>query len=186
MARTNKSRYSILGMLSYKPMSVYEIKKEIKQSIKFFWSESDGQLYPTIKQLLAQGLIESIETEQVNQRSKAVYKLTPAGKHALLLWLEETPEPCQPRNELLFKTFFGAMLSQEKQLAHIEAELLTNQHRLLVYEKIQKSLDLSDDDPVDVAHWRLTVQYGVFITQAKIDWCEHAKQTITQLNEIST
>lgn len=40
MAKEHKSRYAVLGMLSLGPMSGYDIKKVIEESINNFWQES--------------------------------------------------------------------------------------------------------------------------------------------------
>ncbi|MYF92724.1 MAG: PadR family transcriptional regulator, partial [Gemmatimonadetes bacterium] len=56
MPKTNKSKYAIMGMLSIRPMSGYDMKKLIAQSISYFWNESFGQIYPTLKKLVEEGL----------------------------------------------------------------------------------------------------------------------------------
>jgi DNA-binding PadR family transcriptional regulator len=38
-------------MLSLRPMSGYDIRKTVQESIRFFWSESYGQIYPALKRL---------------------------------------------------------------------------------------------------------------------------------------
>ncbi len=40
---------ALLGMLSLRPMSGYEIRQAIEGSIGNFWRESYGQIYPTLK-----------------------------------------------------------------------------------------------------------------------------------------
>ena len=44
---------ALLGMLSLGPMSGYEIRQPIEESIGNFWRESFGQIYPTLKRLVA-------------------------------------------------------------------------------------------------------------------------------------
>ena len=48
---------ALLGLLSLKPMSGYEIKQMIEGSIGYFWRESFGQIYPTLKRLEKGGWI---------------------------------------------------------------------------------------------------------------------------------
>ena len=54
--RQPSTRYAILGLLSLAPMSGYEIRKVAASSIGHFWSESYGQIYPTLRKLVAAGL----------------------------------------------------------------------------------------------------------------------------------
>ena len=49
---------ALLGLLSLGPMSGYDIRQLIPQSIGHFWSESYGQIYPGLKRLAAAGLVE--------------------------------------------------------------------------------------------------------------------------------
>jgi len=56
----NRTAYTILGMLSIEPnlsASGYEIRKAIESTVGYFWGESFGQIYPTLKRLAAEGLI---------------------------------------------------------------------------------------------------------------------------------
>ena len=47
----------MLGLLSLQPMSDYMIRKRISYSIGHFWHGTYGHIYPTLKQLEAQGLV---------------------------------------------------------------------------------------------------------------------------------
>src|SRR2546426_348255 len=53
--RAKTSRYAILGGLSRRPLSGYDVKKLIERAIAHFLSESYGQIYPILKPLPPQG-----------------------------------------------------------------------------------------------------------------------------------
>ena len=40
---------ALLGLLSLRPMSGYDIRQVISESIGYFWSESYGQIYPGLE-----------------------------------------------------------------------------------------------------------------------------------------
>ena len=48
----NSSRAAILGLLLMHDASGYDIRKLAEGSIGHFWSESYGQIYPTLKRLV--------------------------------------------------------------------------------------------------------------------------------------
>jgi len=52
----NKTRFAVLGLLSIRPMSGYDLKQVIESSTRNFWSESYGQIYPVLRELTAGGL----------------------------------------------------------------------------------------------------------------------------------
>ena len=56
MPKTNKSKYAIMGMLKHSSHVGLRRKKLIAQSISYFWNESFGQIYPTLKKLVEEGL----------------------------------------------------------------------------------------------------------------------------------
>src|SRR3989442_13387821 len=91
----NTSRYAILGVLSRRPMSGYDVKKLIDRSIAHFWSESYGQIYPILNRLAAEGLAERRRERQRRKPDRHGYSLTSKGPAELLRWLA-LPPPLQP------------------------------------------------------------------------------------------
>jgi DNA-binding PadR family transcriptional regulator len=53
--KKGKTRFAVLGILSYGPMSGYDIKKFYEKNVAGFWSESYGQIYPILKRLAEEG-----------------------------------------------------------------------------------------------------------------------------------
>ena len=79
---TGKSKYVILGMLARMPQTGYTIKKWIENEYSHFWQESYGQIYPTLKKMVAEGLaVTSNNRQSGNGRGQIVYNsLTQAEK----------------------------------------------------------------------------------------------------------
>ena len=48
----------ILGLLAIGPRSGYEIKATVDRSTRYFWAASYGQIYPELRRLEREGLIE--------------------------------------------------------------------------------------------------------------------------------
>ncbi|HWK31723.1 MAG TPA: PadR family transcriptional regulator [Terriglobales bacterium] len=105
MTTEKSTDFAILGMLTIKPMSGYEIRQVIGQNLAHFWSESYGQLYPSLKKLEAAGLVTK-RTEPGQKRDKHIYTITSVGRERLREWLVIEPKPQPPRSELLLKLFF--------------------------------------------------------------------------------
>ncbi len=75
----SQTQYVLLGILAIHPnQSGYEIRKTIEQTVGFFWGESFGQIYPTLKRLVAEGLSPPAPREQARPRRQE-YSITPAG-----------------------------------------------------------------------------------------------------------
>ncbi|MDS0525904.1 PadR family transcriptional regulator [Clostridium sp. SHJSY1] len=63
MAKTNKTKYALLGALSLMSGSGYDIKKFCDSSIGHFWNENYGHIYPVLQKMEQEELI----TKQVEQ-----------------------------------------------------------------------------------------------------------------------
>ena|SRR5438067_527027 len=75
--------YALLGLLAREPRSGYELAKELKVPVSFFWYAPHSQIYPELARLEAAGLVTHEKVEQQNRPSKKVYSLTEAGRGKL-------------------------------------------------------------------------------------------------------
>jgi PadR family transcriptional regulator AphA len=95
----------ILGMLSWRPMSGYDIKAAVDRSTRFFWAASYGQIYPELRRLTEAKLVE--REPATGGRRRVAYRLTPQGRQALRDWLAQGPQTYESRDEGLLKLFFA-------------------------------------------------------------------------------
>src|SRR5436305_5739102 len=79
--------YVILGALRAEPKSGYEIKRLVDKATRFFWAASYGQIYPELRRLRDDGLIEAVSDGGGGGRRRLRYRLTAAGRKALVDWL---------------------------------------------------------------------------------------------------
>ncbi|MFQ5352803.1 MAG: PadR family transcriptional regulator [Candidatus Binatia bacterium] len=120
MAAPNRTAYAILGFLTVKPMSGYDVKKAVEASIDNFWKESYGQIYPILKRLSEEGSIEKSESATGGKRPRHLYTITERGREKLKSWLREPTEPSPVRMELLLKLFFGSQVDHNTNRRQIE------------------------------------------------------------------
>ena len=97
----------ILGIISLEPCSGYDMKMEFEQGGASMLSAlSFGSIYPRLRQLEQEGLIE-IQQQPGGGRQKKVYELTQPGWLELQTWLEQQSDyPIPMRDELLLKMLF--------------------------------------------------------------------------------
>lgn len=172
MRKASKTRFAILGMLSIQPMSGYEIKQAMKNSTGYFWAESDGQLYPTIAQLLDEELIAHKNQKLVNSREKKTLKITNQGLKELKKWLSLKAETQNTRNEFLLKMFFAANMSHETALEHVAVYRYQQKNALKELEAIKQQINVNaHDHPDHLPFWLLTLEYGLKVGEAEVAWC---------------
>src|SRR6266550_2746897 len=180
--RESKSKYVILGMLSVRPMSGYDIKKSIEESISNFWTESYGQIYPMLKSLVAQKLVAKTVERGSGKPDRHVYALTGEGRRALRQWLTEGVVPKVERNELLLKLFFGEEVETAANIRLLEHYQDHQRHLLEKYKVIEKDIKTRYADDSNLPYWLITVSYGQHVTQALLRWCE---ETLSKLHRIA-
>lgn len=107
MARKNTLRYILLGLLSKKNMSGYELNQSFKNEIGEFWQAKHSQIYPELAKMQERGLIQH-EVEITGMKlEKKVYQLTDEGRVLLDEWIR-TPIDELPvnRDEFVLKLYF--------------------------------------------------------------------------------
>jgi PadR family transcriptional regulator AphA len=172
MAKENRSKYAILGLLSWGPMSGYGIKKAVEQSISNFWNESYGQIYPILKRLAAEGLAATSVEKQAGKPERYVYTLTEKGRKALQAWLRRPVVQEVGRVEILLKLFFGRQVAVADNIRHLQ-RFQTRQRQLLKkYEAIEARLRADYADNPDLPYWLMTLSYGRHCSQALLHWAD--------------
>jgi DNA-binding PadR family transcriptional regulator len=155
-------KFLILGLLAERPMSGYDIKKEVKRALNHITSASYGTLYPTLHKLLADGCVDVEEIPQRSRPSKKVYRITERGQLDLTAWLKQPAEADQVRREFLLKLYLAGSLSQQDVggiLARRRAEMETALQMLKASRNSSQS-----------AHQRWVADYALCLCEAEAAW----------------
>ena len=181
--RNNLSTLSlaILGLVSQKPMSGYDLRKVFTTTPMGHFSSSPGAIYPALKRLEADNLITGeIENKNV-LRPKRVYTLTQVGTERLVQRLAEpiTSEDIIWRmDDLILRfPFIWNTLGQEKTLHFLK--MLLQQIEAYI-PSLQEYLDnmKNESSPYGV----FAMQHGIEMYQAHARW---ARRVIDQLQDKS-
>ena len=116
--------HTILGLISLNPCSGYDMKVEFEKGVAGILAAlSFGSIYPRLKQLEQE---ELIETQQISAegRRKKVYELTAKGWQELAHWLEQpSGYPIPMHDELLLKMLYWGSAGHDRAtlIAHLRA-----------------------------------------------------------------
>jgi PadR family transcriptional regulator AphA len=173
--KNNRTGYVILGMLSITPSgSGYEIHKAIEDNFGSFWGESYGQIYPALKRLAAEGLIEPCKPMTAPKKRRQEYALTDAGRVCLREWLALPFQNDPPRNEFLLKLFFGREAANGVPIMHVRELQERNRRMLATLEGIESMARGRELQNPHRPYWMLTLGLGIALTRAALDWGESA------------
>jgi PadR family transcriptional regulator AphA len=156
----------VLGLLAHRPRSGYDIKAAVDRSTRFFWAASYGQIYPELRRLEREGLIEG-EHAPRGGRDRRVYKLTPAGREALVEWLLGDTVTIELRDESLLRLFFADALPHEQALRLLEGRMRGHEEYLEILRAIEALPGGPDPTFVD-----LVLRWGIEFNEWGARWCE--------------
>jgi len=173
--------HAILGFINYKPFSGYDLKKLFDRSVHHFWPADQSQIYRTLSRLSERGWALMEVVAQENRPSRKVFQITEEGKLELRRWLSVPLPPEECRSANLIQVFFAGQLEDEQILTIFQhqAELLRG--LLSVYDQVPASVEQHKhqvDSPRESFFWMLTLECGVTMARAQLEWVEGVIQRI--------
>jgi PadR family transcriptional regulator AphA len=179
--------HALLGLISYKPSTGYELRTTFSESVQFFWNATLPQIYRTLNQMESQGWLTSQIEPQEGKPSRKIYSVTDEGMKEITHWLVSKPEITPERNPLLLKVFFGRMINPEalKEIITGYQEYhtkLLEQYETETANVIQHYAEACSS-PEDAAFWRLTLDFGQRYSKMVVEWCDHSLKTINRSSE---
>lgn len=157
---------AILGLLKDRSMHGYELKKELTTKLGQFWQVSYGSLYPTIRRLERNGMVQRCDQSSEVARRKHIYRVTEEGEKLFASRLGE-------RTSVLDDTRFGVRLAFFRYLnASDRVDLLERRRAFLT----DRSADLKEKlrsyrEKIDDYTYRL-MEHRVDTTRADIEWID--------------
>ena len=176
----NRSRYAILGALTVEPMSGYDIRQFFAETLKYFWVENYGQIYPMLKTLYAERLIKPLTNDGSSGRT--VYRITARGRRVLRAWLAEPARPQPRRNELLLKLFFAREASPGATAAQLAQFRQRHENLASTYTRISHHIEIESASDPNLPNWLATLSYGIRVSRALLEWAEEAKRALPRLS----
>ena len=156
-------------------MSGYAVREAIRDQLGHFWSESFGQIYPTLASLTADGLV----SKQPGERSgSSVFELTAAGRGQLLELLRAPEVSTPPRNGLMLRVFFGHTIGPDAVAELVEQTREQVRGQLATFDAIIRMMEHETDYPEHRPYWALTVSAGRHSALASLAWCDEALEQL--------
>jgi DNA-binding PadR family transcriptional regulator len=170
-------RHAILGLLHYRAMHGYRIKTQIEQYFGHVWSINFGQIYPNLKSLFEEGLIDMTEENREGMRgpSRKLYSITDKGRKAFADWIGKPPEKNMIlRDPFLMRFVFFGFGEKKRSVEIIDEQIRTYEKQLASRKERYKKLKDRD------IHVRLIAELGIEFNEAYTDWLKRAQKEILQ------
>lgn len=108
-------KFAILGLVNRNPITGYDITKCFGENLSKFWEAKHSQIYPELKRLTDEGLVEFRVEIQGERLEKKLYTITDKGRSQLLNWLQanEELEPI-PKDAFRLRLYFAECLKKSE------------------------------------------------------------------------
>ena len=164
---------ALLGLLRKRPMSGYDLQKDVLRSVGYFWAPAKTQIYATLPKLVAAGYATQERITQDVRPDKTVYALTELGREALREWVEDAPlDAGQGRNLLLLKIYFGEGVNREALLRQVRERRSEAEQLLAELEELEEAG--AGGSPFEA----LTRRWGFLHGEALRRWTEEAEAAL--------
>ena len=175
---------AILGILSWKPSTGYELKKIFEDSSFMYWSGNNNQIYKALTNLEDEGFVTNKVIHQENSPSKKIYTITDEGLKELKNWLLSSPEAPEIKKTFLVQFAWSDMLSNEKL-----AELLSKYENeiklqlIMQKEKYRRSLHSPDRSTRESLIWEMISENIVSTYKNELNWVHETRKKLFE-NEV--
>jgi DNA-binding PadR family transcriptional regulator len=172
--------YAILGFLSERPRSGYDLKVRcFDGDARSLWSADQAQIYRTLDRLRAASMITRSRRRSQGRPDRLVYDVTDAGRDALTQWLSSAAPLPPSRDPFALQLYFGTGLDDETLAALISDRRAQHQQRLEALRDRSDSLAADTSLPARTMVVRQTALDGALARErTAIDWLDDCLEAI--------
>lgn len=165
--------FALLGLLARQPATGYDLARDLRRPVGYFWHARHSQIYPTLTQLEADGMVTHEVIAGAGPRPTKQYRVTRSGRSAVRRWLRETTPEVDDR-EILLRVYLVWLLPTRDALAMLAA---IREHHVRTLEHFLGLLVGRDDaatvSPLDPLFGeRATLDWGVVFERGRIAWID--------------
>ena len=189
-------RYALLALLSVEPMTGYDLAKRFESSVAFVWHAPDSQIYPELRKMAKEGLLQAEEVSWGPRGKKTQYRITEEGRAAFRAWMREPVEYSRERDPVHLKAAYLEWAEPNAAREHMQAHIdyhtmrrdqwteMIDQLRAGTNEMLSKRLAATAE-----ADRQRTVEYKVFTyegliarAETEIEWGKRGLKLIDALS----
>lgn len=182
MAQKNTLQYILLGLISHEDMAGYDIKKLFNTELSDFWHANHSQIYPELRRLEADGVIESA-TEIVGEKlEKHRYHITKKGLEVLHQWMKEPLNDVPPsKDEFPIKAYLISSATDPILMELIDEEIGRHQSKLIYLRSRLSSV--CPNDKINHYGHALILRRAIHREQSYLAWLKEEKTMLQEISE---
>jgi len=178
-------RHAVLGFVSLRPLTGYDLKKYFDASVRHFWTADQAQIYRALSQMADEGLLEVHVVAQDGRPNRKEHHITPAGLAELDEWLCAPLEPQATREPFLVKVFFAGRLSPSETASLLDARIAAADRQLDVLRKIatQATAALTQGpQAIEQLLTTATLENGIRHVVTELEWLRDLRRDLDDVS----
>lgn len=164
--------YAILGLLSWKPLSGYDLKKIIAESDIYYWSGNNNQIYRSLLQLYQEELVSQNVVLQETLPARKEYSITEKGLMVLHDWLLTTPDLPELHNTFLIRLSWANSLSDHELKILLQGYGEEVRARWFLQKEQNRRTPRPDRTPREQFLWQKIAEKELDFYQSELVWLE--------------
>lgn len=174
-------KYALLGFLSWRALTGYELKQLFAESATLSWSGNSNQIYTPLVELHKDGLV-SVEVQPQEARpSRKVYTITEKGLAELKSWVLSTPEAPLQKNAFLLQLAWADQLTDEEVNALLQAYEEQVQTHLLLFRGRDLRTDSPQRTPRETALWKMISENWISFYEKELHWTQRVREELVNM-----
>lgn len=174
-------KHAILGFLSWKPLTGYELKKLFAESATLHWSGNNNQIYRTLLELHRGAMVTQEVQYQVDHPSRKIYTITDKGRTELRQWVLSSPELPEIRHSFLIQLAWADQLDDgevDGLLAQYEDEVQVQ--LLMLRREAERKTSFPERTPRESYLWTMVMANWVARYEGELKWVRQVRQGLVE------
>lgn len=169
--------HAIMGFLSWRPLTGYDLKKLVAGSEFLPWSGNSNQIYTTLVRLRRDGLVTVRTEQQENLPPRKIYELTAGGLDQLRSWVLSTPDLPETRSAFLLQLAWADQLEAPELERLVGAyEQAVEAQLMMGREKIRRGPASPDRTARETYLWMMAHENRLRAWESELTWARDLRK----------
>jgi PadR family transcriptional regulator, regulatory protein AphA len=174
-------KFVILGYLSWRPMTGYDVKKIIANSEVLPWSASNNQIYQALVQLHHEEWVTKSIEDQIGKPDRHVYTITNKGLQVLQTWAGSAPELPQAKKPLLHQLMWADGLEADALDELLDAYLnVVGEKLFLMRVQADRKTNMPERSDREKYLWDMIHKNWIDQYELELNWIRELRQELSR------
>jgi DNA-binding PadR family transcriptional regulator len=172
MARLDNTTIVILGLLHFRDMHGYEVKRTIEREMGGSWSINYGSIYPCLRKLEVEGYVQGHKEEVSKKPPRIAYTITGKGREEFQRLMDQ-----KLKGEVVYKDELNVLLVFFDFLDKEMVKKYLLKRKAQTEELLEKTIAAEKETRGKIGKYFYGLfRRGVFLCKAELEWLKELEE----------